>query len=269
MLAISSTNALSILDTTLIKRAPSSAPSCISITDKPTACAWSSDNAFLFLASAETIHRYDTSTNSLRNFFEKPGTEPITSLLSKDKGTLIYCAGTKIDILDCGSVLKVSRTLESHKTSVTSISLSNDANLLAATSLGAVHVHNLSLGSHTVLRGQALAGQTISTSAFHPYSRTRLLLGIGKQLVVYDTTRPSAPIKTVVLNESTSGEITAVACSPFSKTLVAVATTGGSVGLVDLDKEKGRVFNSLDLRGFFLIPVLFQGCSEPSTSKFL
>lgn len=239
MLAISSTNALSLLEPTVLKRAPTSAPLCLSLTEKPNSIVWSADNAFLYLASAEVIHRYDPSTNALKNVFQTQGSDPVSALVSRDKGTLIYSAGNTINVLDCGTVPKVSQTFDSHKTPITSLSLSNDASLLASTSLGAVHVHNLSLGSHTVLRGPILTGQTIHTSEFHPHSRTRLLLGIGKQLVVYDTTRPSAPIKTIALNETTSGDIMAVACSPFSKTLVAVATTGGSVGLVDLDKEKG------------------------------
>ncbi|KAF9469400.1 WD40-repeat-containing domain protein [Collybia nuda] len=247
MLAISSTNALSLLDPVLLKRAPSSAPSCLPLTGKPSATVWSSDNAFLFLASAEVIYRYDASTNSLKNLFSTPGTDPITTIVSKDKSTLIYSAGNKIDVLECGSIPKISQTFDSHKSSITSLSLSNDCTLLASTSLGTVHVHNLSLGSHTVLRGPALAGQTIATSEFHPHSRTRLLLGVDKQLIVYDTTRPSAPIKTIALNDTTPGEITAIACSPFSKTLVAVATTGGSVGLVDLDKEKG-LFRTINLK---------------------
>jgi protein NEDD1 len=41
------------------------------------------------------------------------------------------------------------------------------------------------------------------------------------------------------MNDASTGDIVAVACSPFSKTLVAVASSSGSVGLVDLDKEKG------------------------------
>ncbi|KAK7694029.1 hypothetical protein QCA50_003605 [Cerrena zonata] len=41
--------------------------------------------------------------------------------------------------------------------------------------------------------------------------------------------------------------IVAIACSPFSKTLIAVACSGGSIGLVDLDKEKG-LFRTLSLR---------------------
>jgi protein NEDD1 len=163
---------------------------------------------------------------------------PISNILSKDKGSLIFSAGEDIHVLDCGSVPKISQTFDSHKTPVTSLSLSNDTSLLSSTSAAAAHVHNLSLGSHTVLRGLPLGGH-ISTSVFHPQLRTRLLIGVGKQLVVYDTTRPSGPMKTVALSETSSGDIIAIACSPFSKTLVAVATTGGSVGLVDLEKEKG------------------------------
>lgn len=67
--------------------------------------------------------------------------------------------------------------------------------------------------------------------------------GIGKQLVVYDTSKPSGPIKTIAMNENCIGDINAVVCSPFSKTLVACCTSGGNVGLIDLDKEKGYLFS--------------------------
>lgn len=45
----------------------------------------------------------------------------------------------------------------------------------------------------------------------------------------------------IPMSEGTMGEIDFVACSPFSKTLVAFATTAGSVFLVDLEKEKAYV----------------------------
>lgn len=110
--------------------------------------------------------------------------------------------------------------------------------LLASTFASTVHVHNLTLGSHSILRGLTLGGQDINTSAFHPHYRTRLLVAAGKQIMVYDTTRLSAPMKTISLTEAASGTISAIACSPFSKTLIAVATSGGFVGLIDLEKEK-------------------------------
>lgn len=239
MLAIAASDSLSVLDPATLKQAPSSVPSCIALIAPPTASSWSSDNAFLFLASSQTIHKYDASLNSLRDIYSPTESDVIESMVCKDKGSLIFSAGHKIHTLEHGSTNpKISQTFESHKTPINSLSLSNDASLLASSSAGAAHVHNLSLGSHTVLRGLPLNGHTITTCAFHPHSRTRLLLGIGKQLVVYDTTRPSGPLKSIALNDATSGDIIAVACSPFSKTLVAVASSGGNVGLVDLDKEK-------------------------------
>lgn len=239
MLSISTSDTLSILDSATIKRSPASVPSCLTLIHKTAASTWSSDNAFVFLAAAQTIHRYDPSSNSLKDFYCTIDEQPISNILSKDKGSLIFSAGENVHVLDCGSTAKISQTFDSHKSPVTSLSLSNDASLLSSTSAAAAHVHNLSLGSHTVLRGLPLDGQDITASAFHPQLRTRLLLGIGRQLVVYDTTRPSGPMKTIALSETTSGDIIAVACSPFSKTLVTVATTGGSVVLIDLEKEKG------------------------------
>lgn len=239
MLSISTTGALSILDSTTIKRNPASVPSCIALIHKTIASSWSFDNAFLFIASPKIIHRYDPSSNFIKDLYCTTDEGPISDILSKDKGSLIFSAGNNVHVLECGSTPKISQTFDAHKSPITSLSLSNDSSLLSSTSSTAAHVHNLSLGSHTVLKGLPFGGQSISTSAFHPQLRTRLLLGIGKQLVVYDTTRPSGPIKTILLSETSSGDIVAISCSPFSKTLVAVATTGGSVGLVDLEKEKG------------------------------
>jgi protein NEDD1 len=233
MLAATTTDTLCITDPAVLKKAPSSIPSCLDLINPPTASSWSFDNAFLYLSSAHTIHKYDPSLNTLTNVYTSDGRDSITHLVLKDKGTLLFAVGDKIQVLEGG---KVTRTFDSHKSSVTSLSLSNDSTLLASTSTGAAHVYNLSLGSHTVLRG--LTGQSIHACTFHPHARTRLLLACGKQLMVYDTTRPSGPSKTVVMSESVSGNITSVACSPFSKTLVAVATSGGFVGLIDLEKEK-------------------------------
>ncbi|KAG1782288.1 hypothetical protein EV702DRAFT_1274879 [Suillus placidus] len=69
---------------------------------------------------------------------------------------------------------------------------------------------------------------------FHPHVRTRLLLGLGCDILVYDVARPSAPVKPINIGQ----DVVDTSCSPFSKMLVAVASTD-SVGLVDLDKDKG------------------------------
>ena len=233
MLAATTTDTLCITDPAVLKKAPSSIPSCLDLINPPTASSWSSDNAFLYLSSAHTIHKYDPSLNSLTDVYTSSESDSIAHLVSKDKGTLLFAVGDKVQVLEGG---KITQTFDSHKSSVTSLSLSNDSTLLASTSAGAAHVYNLSLGSHTVLRG--LTGQSIHACTFHPHARTRLLIACGKQLMVYDTTRPSGPSKTIVMSESASGNITSVACSPFSKTLVAVATSGGFVGLIDLEKEK-------------------------------
>ncbi|KAF5386745.1 hypothetical protein D9615_001537 [Tricholomella constricta] len=264
MLAISATGTLTLLDPPTLKKAPSSVSSCLSLTEPATFSVWSFDNTALFLASPQVIHRYDPSSNSLRDLYTSTDAEPISHIVCKDKGTLIYSAADKIRLLECGSSANIAQTFESHKSPITSLSLSNDYTLLASTSSNSVHVHNLTLGSHTVLRGLALAGQSITTSVFHPHARTRLLLGIGKQLVVYDTTRPSGPLKSVPLSETTLGDIVAVACSPFSKTLVAVATAGGNVGLVDLDKEKG-LFRTLNVK----VPLTSLGFSPEGAAIYL
>ena len=236
MFAATTTDALSISDPVTLKKGPSSISSCLDLLDVPIASSWSPDNTYLFISSAHTIHKYEPNGNILRDIYVSDDSESIGQLVTKEKNAVIFSAGSKVHILECDTNPQILQTFNTHKTPVNSLTLSNDNTLLASTSSGALHVHNLSVGSHSVLRG--LTNQDIKTSAFHPHVRTRLLVAAGKQLMVYDTTRPSGPMKTIVMNESATGDIAFVACSPFSKTLVAVATTTGFVGLVDLDKEK-------------------------------
>ncbi|KAF7338348.1 Protein NEDD1 [Mycena venus] len=240
MLAVTTTDQLSLIDPQTLRRPPSSLPSCLSLLAPCAASAWSPDNLHLFLASADTIHQYNPALNTLTEIFSS--SESITHLVSGSKLALGFATADKIHVLES---TKVVQTFDSHKAPITSLSLLNE--FLASTSAGAAHVHNLLLDSHIVLRGLNLAGQRITTCAFHPHSRAKLLLGVGKQLVVYDTTRPSAPQRTILLNDASTGDIVSVACSPFSKTLVAVASASGSVSLVDLDKEKG-LFRTLNLK---------------------
>ncbi|SJL12279.1 uncharacterized protein ARMOST_15702 [Armillaria ostoyae] len=247
MLAVAVTDSLAILDAATVKRSPSSFSPCLSLSSPPTACSWSTDNAFLFLSSSRTIHKYDPTSNSLEDLYTSPETVDISHISVKDKGTIAFSAGDKVQVLECGSTPKIGQTFKSHKSAITSLAISSDGTLLASTSASGAHVYNLSHGSHTVLRGLPLTGQSIRTCSFHVHTRARLLIGIGKQLIVFDTTRPSGLMKTIPMNASSSGDIVAVACSPFSKTLVVVATSGGNVGLVDLEKEKG-LFRTLNLK---------------------
>ena len=238
MLALSTTDALAIVDPTLFKNASSLAAHAQSLPSQPTATAWSQDNAAFFVALSNTIHEYTPSGTPLKELFS--GEDPITSLIANDKGaTLIFGASNKIHVLE--KTGKVAQTFVSHKSTITSLSLSNDCSLLASTSSSAVHVHNLTLGSHVVLRGLPPSAGQITTCVFHPHSRTRLIVGVGKQVLIFDSTKPSAPSKAVSIGDANSGGVVAITCSPFSKTLVAVATSGGQVGLVDMDKEKGYV----------------------------
>lgn len=237
MLAATTPDVLSIVDPSLLKKAPSSIPSCLCLLHIPTASFWSPDNSCLYLSSAHIIHKYDPLSNALKDIYTSDS-EEIKHLVAKDRSTVIFDTGYKIHVLECRSNPKVSQIFEAQKAAITSLSLSDDNTLLASTSANAVYVHNLTLGSHSALRGLTLESQDISTSAFHPHCRTRLLVAAGKQIMIYDTTRPSGPMRTITLTEAATGTIKAIACSPFSKTLIAAATSGGYVGLIDLEKEK-------------------------------
>ncbi|KAJ3983588.1 hypothetical protein F5890DRAFT_170603 [Lentinula detonsa] len=263
MLAITSTEALSLLDQAVLKRTPSSVPSCMTLLSPSIASSWTSDNKFLFIASANAVHKYDVDHNSLVEIYTS--SEVISTLVVKDKTSVMIGAGEKVHILECGSTTKVSQTFTSHKKTVNSLSLSSDLTLLASTSSDAAYVHNLTLASHMPLRNlPVLDQQSIITCTIHPHTRTRLLLGIGKKLVVYDINRPSGPLRVIQLSDTSSGNIGAISCSPFSKTLIAVTTTGGTLGLVDLDKEKG-LFRTINVK----MPLASLSFSQEGASIYL
>ncbi len=239
MLATTTTDTLTIADLIVIKKAPSSIPTCLSLLSAPVASSWSPDNIFLFIASASTIHKFDPSSNTLCDVYTAAKPKSIYSLISKDKNTVIFALDHDIHVLDCSNSLsEITHTFSSHKGPVTSLSLSNDSQHLASASAGFVHVHNLTLGSHIPLRG---VGADVSKVLFHLHSRTRLLVSVARQILVYDTTRPSSPLKTIPLSDSAPGDIISFASSPFSKTLIAIVTSAGIVAMIDLEKEKAYV----------------------------
>lgn len=232
MLAVATTDALVLLPPPTLKNPPSSLPPTATFLAQPSATAWATDNTALFLALPDAIEKYDSTGTHLDTVYS--ASDPVTALVAKDKGnTLLFSVGNEVLVFDVHA-RKVAHRFTSHRHDVVGLTLSSDASLLAAISSNAVHVYNLSLASHTILRGFPTG--PINTCAFHPHTRTRLLLGIGHHLAIYDTSRTSGPAKTCTL-EKGAGDIVAITSSPYSKTLVALASTSGNVCLVDLEKD--------------------------------
>jgi protein NEDD1 len=169
----------------------------------------------------------------------------LVALAVKDKGTIILPMGGVVHIVEhsssASSSTKIVQTLPLHPDlhPTHALSFSHDSTLLTVASPGAVVVHNLALGTQTALRG--LPGR-VAVCTFHVHSRVRLLLGIGHKLVIYDITRASGPSRVTSIGDGRAGDVVAVACSPYSKTLLAVACGGGYVALVDLDKELRYIY---------------------------
>jgi protein NEDD1 len=243
MLAVCTTVDLILLDSPTLKRAPTSVLPTHVFPSPPTACAWTLDNSTLFVAYENNIHRFDSAGTSLGTVPVPSVNCPVTALVSKDKGnTIILSSQDQIAALDVSGG-KVASQLDTHTSSVSGLALSPDATLMAfvvQSETGAaseVHVHSLSAALHIEVEGLPRRGD-VTACAFHVHSKAKLLLAVGTQLLVYDATKPTTPIKTIALDRK-SGEAVAISCSPFSKTLVAVGCSSGMVNLVDLDKEKG------------------------------
>jgi protein NEDD1 len=246
MLAILTTGHITVAEHSALRRAPAVlTPSCQVPLSAYVSSIWSPDNTSLYVATTDSVTRYDASGTLIKSLWPLPDggdnpSENIGGLAVKDKGTLILSMGSAVHMVEhsssASSPTKIVQTLSLHPDSdpIHALSLSHDSTLLTVASPGAVVVHNLALGTQTSLRG--LPGR-VAVCTFHVHSRVRLLLGISHKLVIYDITRPSGPSRVTSIGDGKAGDVVAVACSPYSKTLLAVACSGGYVALVDLDKE--------------------------------
>ncbi|KAG2100147.1 WD40-repeat-containing domain protein [Suillus discolor] len=238
MLALVTTTALALTSPVTLKNPPSFLPITQPLLSQYIASAWSPDNSSLYLASPFSIDRFMTSQSRLDKaiYVQSREESEINTMAVTPSGNIVLGVGRKVVMLEyaAGSA-KVLKTLESHGTTITALVVSNDSMLIASASSKGVHIHNLLVpAKHTSLPLPTSAPRSVSTMTFHPHVRTRLLLGLGHDILVYDVDKPSAPVKCISIGRDVVG----IACSPFSKTLVAVASTN-SVSLVDLDKDKG------------------------------
>jgi protein NEDD1 len=246
MLAILTTSHITITEHSVLRKGPPTLPpSSQASLSQYVASVWSPDNGSLYVATTHSVTRYDTSGSFVKSLWpllpdSDTHVDDIGDIAIKDKGTLILSMGSNVHIVEhsssAHSSTKIVQTLPTHPDSepIHSLSLSHDSTLLTVASAGAVIVHNLALGAQTTLRG--LPGR-VAVCTFHVHSRVRLLLGISHNLVIYDITRASGPSRIASIGDGAEGDVVAVACSPYSKTLLAVACSGGYIALVDLDKE--------------------------------
>jgi protein NEDD1 len=210
---------------------------------RPLAGTWCPDNSTFFLVFSDGIRKYNNKGSTEEIIFSSPDEEELQAcIVAKDNGTVIGALSNKITVLEPtspSSNYNIAGTIGVHSSPVTSLAISNDGTVLASASRTAVYIHKLESGSHTALRGLPQSSEDPSLCTFSPHFRTKLIVGSGQVLYVYDINRPTSPTKTVPLGSSANGDVVSLACSPYSKALVAVACEGGTVHLLDFEKEKG------------------------------
>ncbi|KAH8117122.1 WD40-repeat-containing domain protein [Phellopilus nigrolimitatus] len=251
MLAASAGRRIALIDPASL-RSSSVAPSPAKQTAldvELTALAWASDNTALFVSAEGSIRRYDSSGHFEKTIHAVGGRVPVLAV--KGNEALYYAKDDKAYELDCRTGI-VTTAFEGPSSSVRSLSLSSDASLLAVASASGCTVHSLEDSTHVTLSGfPSSSPAEIAVCAFHPHSRTRLFVGYGHHLLIYDTNSPTAPVKSITLVSSSAvkimGEIIAISSSPFSKTLAVVGCSSGLVCMIDLEKEKG-LFKTLDVK---------------------
>ncbi|KAG1742422.1 WD40-repeat-containing domain protein [Suillus occidentalis] len=237
MLALVTTTALVLASPVTLKNPPSLLPISQHLSSQYLASAWSPDNSSLYLASPLSIDRFIISQSRLDEtiYVQSKEDGEINAMAVTPSGNVVLGAGRKVIVLEyvAGSA-KVLKTYETHGSAITALAVSNDSTLIASASFKGVHIYDALVPAR-----QLSLPPPNSTITFHPHVRTRLLLSLGCDILVYDVDKPSAPVKPISIGRDVVG----IACSPFSKTLVAVASTG-DVGLVDLDKDK-RLFKTV------------------------
>lgn len=119
-----------------------------------------------------------------------------------------------------------------------SLALSNDKELLSITTESDITVYNLISNVSTPLNVRHLPA-AFGRSAFHPLRRTTLITICGKQLVVFDSNKPTSPPKVVAL--SPMSRVVDMAFIPSGKGLLAAANERGGVYIVDIEKDKPLV----------------------------
>lgn len=229
MFTVASSSGIYQLDS--LKHVPPLVPLTNRFSTSPTGLAVSGST--VFVAHETSLYAYKDKAKGTNIFTSIDG--KITCVLVKEVGgQVVLSAGNKIHTLTSDGTSLVS-TIEGPKP-ILGLSLSNDSTLLAAYSMMGVAVHNLVLGSQTNIRLPTGGHPGISRCVFHPHTRQRLLLCAGTQLIVYDVTKPTLAVKSVTL--AGTGNVVGLSCSPFSKSLVAVAMKDGNLFLVDTDKDK-------------------------------
>ena len=195
---------------------------------------------FLYVATTDSVNRYDASGTLIKSLWLLSDSDDIPlddvgGLAVKDKGTLILSMGNMVHMVEhsssASSPTKVVQALPVHPNSnpIHALSLCHVSTLLTVASPNAVVVHNLALGAQTMLR--KLRGR-VAVCTFHVHLRVCLLLGISHKLVIYDIKRPSGPSRVTSIGDGVTGDVAAMACSLYSKTLIAVMCGGGYIALV-------------------------------------
>jgi protein NEDD1 len=236
MLAAVTADGLVLCRPAALKAPPAALPPAHTFARAPTAAAWSPAHTALFVADAGSVARFTPQGALADTVYDEPAGDAIAHIVVPDDDTVLFGAGSRLRLYDTKR-RAVVHDIDAHPSALTGLALSHDRSLAASTSASTALVHDLRHAppSLTALGALPASGAPLSACVFHPHTRTRLLLAAGRDLVVYDTARPAAPLRTI----AAPGDIVGVSCSPFSKTLVALACSNATVCLADLEKERG------------------------------
>lgn len=218
---------------------------------EPTALAWTHDGSGLFLATDGAIRKYDRTGRFERVVCCYQGASSRLLAVMADGSSLFYANGDHaVQVaFTTGETTLASGTLSSP---ILSISLSNDDTTLAICSKFECVLRNLSDSTQVSLGGFPTDTVTnIRTCTFHSHHCKRLFIGCGRYLLIFDTTVPSRPIKTVKLQERASTRrplenVECIASSPFSDNLVAVGYSHGLIGLAEIKRGKMYILVTLN-----------------------
>lgn len=115
------------------------------------------------------------------------------------------------------------------------MTLSKDKELLAIATEGTIAVYNLLTNVSASLNPRHLPGP-VECVVFLASKPTTLVAACGSQLIIFDTTKPNTPLKTITLPATC--QVVDMGCLSSGRGYLAVATEEGAVYIIDIEKEK-------------------------------
>ncbi|KAG8807838.1 hypothetical protein FRC17_004241 [Serendipita sp. 399] len=191
--------------------------------------------------------------------------EPVVAIIQKETNVVFVGTENKISTvnIDNGDLLDseinvcpnfcpesaggdVAQPLQKAPSKLKALDFCADKGLLSIMTENVILLHYLSTSTQVSMNLQRLSSPP-SGAIFHPHKAGKMVVFGGSQVVIYDTAKPSVPIRVVPLSAREPIVDVAFLSGVESKNTLVVATSYGEVYSIDFDKTR-PIVSKLDLQ---------------------